>query len=105
VAGIGILHPGSRGRYGSRLDSGAGERRGRVAPEERCDRGRGPELVRHADGITDEILNALSHLDGLRGAALLASRRRTEALPLLERARSLAPEAWSDGQLDADELR
>ena len=46
-----------------------------------------------------------AHLDGLRGAALLASRRRTEALPLLERARALAPEAWSDGQLDADELR
>ena len=46
-----------------------------------------------------------AHLDGLRGAALLASRRRNEAVPLLERARSLAPGAWSDGRLDADELR
>jgi hypothetical protein len=46
-----------------------------------------------------------AHLDGLRGAALLASRRRSEAVPLLERARSLAPGAWSDGRLDADELR
>ncbi len=46
-----------------------------------------------------------AHLDGLRGAALLASRRRVEALPLLDRARSLAPEPWSDGRLDADELR
>jgi hypothetical protein len=46
-----------------------------------------------------------AHLDGLRGAALLASRRRSEAVPLLDRARSLAPGAWSDGRLDADELR
>jgi hypothetical protein len=46
-----------------------------------------------------------AHLDGLRGSALLASRRRTEALPLLERARTLSPGAWSDGRLDADELR
>jgi tetratricopeptide (TPR) repeat protein len=46
-----------------------------------------------------------AHLDGLRGAALLASRRRVEALPLLDRARSLAPGPWSDGRLDADELR
>jgi tetratricopeptide (TPR) repeat protein len=46
-----------------------------------------------------------AHLDGLRGSALLASRRRPEALPLLERARSLAPTAWSDGRLDAEELR
>ena len=46
-----------------------------------------------------------AHLDGLRGSALLASRRRTEALPLLERARSLAPAAWSDGRLDPEELR
>jgi tetratricopeptide (TPR) repeat protein len=46
-----------------------------------------------------------AHLDGLRGAALLASRRRAEAVPLLERARELSPDAWSDGRLDADELR
>jgi tetratricopeptide (TPR) repeat protein len=46
-----------------------------------------------------------AHLDGLRGSALLASRRRDAALPLLERARSLAPQAWSDGRLDPEELR
>ena len=46
-----------------------------------------------------------AHLDGLRGSAFLESRRQSEALPLLERARSLDPEAWSDGRLDAEELR
>jgi tetratricopeptide (TPR) repeat protein len=46
-----------------------------------------------------------AHLDGLRGSALLAARRRSEGVALLERARRLSPEAWSDGRLDADELR
>lgn len=46
-----------------------------------------------------------AHLDGLRGSALLVDRRRAEAVALLERARRLSPEAWSDGRLDADELR
>jgi hypothetical protein len=46
-----------------------------------------------------------AHLDGLRGSVLLADRRRSEAVELLERARQLSPEAWSDGRLDADELR
>ena len=46
-----------------------------------------------------------AHLAGLRGAALLASGRRDEALPLLGRAHDLAPLVWSDGRLDAEELR
>lgn len=48
---------------------------------------------------------AEAHLAGLRGSALLASGRRDEAMPLLHHARTLAPEAWSDGRLDAEELR
>jgi tetratricopeptide (TPR) repeat protein len=46
-----------------------------------------------------------AHVEGLRGSALLASGRRGEAMPLLERARSLAPAAWSDGRLEPEELR
>ncbi len=46
-----------------------------------------------------------AHLDGLRGVALAAAGRTEEADALLERARALAPDAWSDGKLDADELR
>jgi len=48
---------------------------------------------------------AEAHVVGLRGAALLASGRRSDALPLLERARELSPEVWSDGRLEARELR
>ncbi len=48
---------------------------------------------------------AEAHLAGLTGAALLASGRRDEALPLLEQARRLEPGVWSDGRLDAEELR
>jgi tetratricopeptide (TPR) repeat protein len=46
-----------------------------------------------------------AHLVGLRGAALLASGQRDEALTLLGQARRLEPRAWSDGRLDAGELR
>ncbi len=46
-----------------------------------------------------------AHLDGLRGSALLASGRRAEAMPFLDRARALAPVTWSDGRLDPEELR
>lgn len=48
---------------------------------------------------------ATVHLLGLRGAALYQLGRVDEALPLLERARRLAPRVWSDGRLDARELR
>jgi len=48
---------------------------------------------------------AQAHLAGLRGAAHLASGRRAEGLSHLERARELAPRTWSDGRLDARELR
>lgn len=46
-----------------------------------------------------------AHLDGLRGIALMASGREAEGRERLERARELAPEVWSDGVLDAYELR
>jgi tetratricopeptide (TPR) repeat protein len=46
-----------------------------------------------------------AHLEGLRGLALAATGRTDEAEALLARARALAPDAWSDGKLDADELR
>lgn len=46
-----------------------------------------------------------AHLVGLRGAALHASHRVGDALPLLERARELSPAVWDDARLDASELR
>lgn len=48
---------------------------------------------------------ARAHLLGMRGAALRETGRAEEGLALLERARRLAPEAWSDARLDARELR
>lgn len=44
-----------------------------------------------------------AHLDGLRGAALLATGRDGSAS--LESARRSAPGVWGDGRLDAVELR
>jgi tetratricopeptide (TPR) repeat protein len=44
-------------------------------------------------------------LVGIRGSALYASDHIESALPLLERARSLAPAVWDDARLDAYELR
>ena len=46
-----------------------------------------------------------AHLSGLRGSAHLASGRREAGLSYLEQARELAPRTWSDGRLDARELR
>ncbi len=48
---------------------------------------------------------ALALIDGIRGQALVASGRYEEGIPLLERARAQAPDAWSDGRLTASELR
>jgi tetratricopeptide (TPR) repeat protein len=45
------------------------------------------------------------HLVGLRGEALTALGRTGEGLELLRRARASAPSVWSDGRLDAAELR
>jgi hypothetical protein len=42
---------------------------------------------------------------GLRGAALVASGRPVEGLPLLDEARALAPDVWADGHLSAHELQ
>lgn len=62
---------------------------------------------------TDALLDAQgafsprveAHVVGLRGAVLVAEGRGVEGLPLLERARELAPAVWSDGHLAARELR
>ena len=44
-------------------------------------------------------------LVGIRGAALYASGRVVDAIPLLERARQLSPTVCDDARLDASELR
>ena len=54
---------------------------------------------RSADGM-----RATPHLLGVRGAALSAQGRRAESLPHLDAARRRA-QVWSDGLLDASELR
>lgn len=46
-----------------------------------------------------------AHLIGLRGRAFHASGRGEDGVLYLERARTLAPEVWSDGYLSAEELR
>lgn len=46
-----------------------------------------------------------AHLCGLRALALGATGRDEEAKEQMARAKALAPEAWSDGRLDAAELR
>jgi tetratricopeptide (TPR) repeat protein len=56
-------------------------------------------------GADAETLGARAHLEGLRGQALRELGRHAEADDHLARARSLAPGVWSDGQLDARELR
>jgi hypothetical protein len=47
----------------------------------------------------------VAHLDGLRGQALHASGEYERARPYLMRAATMAPHVWSDGRLDAEELR
>jgi tetratricopeptide (TPR) repeat protein len=56
-------------------------------------------------GSDADPLGARAHLEGLRGLALRELGRDAEAERHLSRARSLAPSVWSDGQLDARELR
>jgi hypothetical protein len=51
----------------------------------------------------DEL--AAAHLAGIRGAGLVAIGKRPLGEPFLREARELAPAAWSDGKLDASELR
>ena len=46
-----------------------------------------------------------AHLCGLRALALDAAGRGEEAQEEMARAKALAPDAWSDGRLDAAELR
>ena len=46
-----------------------------------------------------------AHLEGLRGVALRRLGQAENARPYLENASRLAPDAWGDGSLDAQELR
>jgi tetratricopeptide (TPR) repeat protein len=48
---------------------------------------------------------ATAHLVGLRGAALVEVGQPGLGRPFLQEARELAPDVWSDGKLDAAELR
>lgn len=57
------------------------------------------------DPSTAVYRSAEPHLLGLRGWALAAAGRSTEADPLLAQARELAPPVWGDGRLEARELR
>jgi tetratricopeptide (TPR) repeat protein len=52
---------------------------------------------------TDE--RAAAHLAGIRGAGLVAIGKRPLGEPFLREARELAPDTWTDGMLDASELR
>jgi Tfp pilus assembly protein PilF len=54
-------------------------------------------------GSISPVLEA--HLLGLRGAALRSDGRLRDGQPMLDHAARLAPDVWSDGQLDSDELR
>lgn len=55
-------------------------------------------------GSSADGMRATPHLRGVRGAALSALGRRAESAPHLDAARREA-RVWSDGQLDAIELR
>jgi tetratricopeptide (TPR) repeat protein len=63
------------------------------------------EVLAQAETLLSAAAGVEAHLVGLRGAALMALGRSAEAAPLLTRARSLAPQVWADGRLDASELR
>jgi tetratricopeptide (TPR) repeat protein len=57
------------------------------------------------ESIDDDTPGAQTHLIGLRGAALRLAGRSQEADPLLREAARRSPALWSDGRLDAGELR
>lgn len=61
------------------------------------------EALLSAQRARDASVEAL--IVGLRAEALGDTGREREAAPLRARARALAPAAWSDGRLDAGELR
>lgn len=61
------------------------------------------EALLSAQRARDPSIEAL--IVGLRAEALGDTGREREAAPLRARARALAPATWSDGRLDADELR
>jgi tetratricopeptide (TPR) repeat protein len=61
------------------------------------------EALLRSDGT--DPLRVEPHLVGLRGEAFTALGRTREGLELLRRARASAPAVWSDGRLDAAELR
>jgi len=56
-----------------------------------------------AEGLLEPSVEV--HVIGLRGEVKRALGRISEARPLLERARLMAPDVWADGRLDPLELR
>jgi hypothetical protein len=66
---------------------------------------RGLSHLDKAQALLGSDERAAAHLAGLRGAGLVAIGKRPLGEPFLREARELAPGAWSDGQLDASELR
>jgi len=61
------------------------------------------EALLSAQRARDPSVEAL--IVGMRAEALGDTGREQEAAPLRARARALAPKTWSDGRLDAAELR
>ena len=66
---------------------------------------RGLSHLDKAQALLGSDERAAAHLAGIRGAGLVAIGRRTLGEPFLREAHELAPGAWSDGKLDAAELR
>lgn len=66
---------------------------------------RGLSHLDKAQALIGSDERAAAHLAGIRGAGLVAIGKRPLGEPFLREARELAPGAWSDGQLDASELR
>jgi tetratricopeptide (TPR) repeat protein len=66
---------------------------------------RGLSHLDKAQALLGSDERAAAHLAGIRGAGLVAIGKRPLGEPFLREARELDPAAWSDGQLDASELR
>ena len=66
---------------------------------------RGLAHLDKAQALIGSDERASAHLAGIRGAGLVAIGKRPLGEPFLREARELAPGAWSDGKLDAAELR
>lgn len=66
---------------------------------------RGLSHLDKAEALLGSDERAAAHLAGIRGAGLVAVGKRPLGEPFLREARERAPDVWSDGQLDASELR